>query len=291
MEPTLEPDSSDRGEALFGPGATTMVHSLRHCDNDSPKGIRLDGMSANEELGDQDTARFEQVRIALSEPLDGVEWLTAEIGVPEWWPTGTRVAVVIAHGEGDMDDPLVKSLHRSLANSRFFTVRFNFPFAEAGRKVGDTPPEVLDKAFRAALSLLGRTPPSAPSQVFLGGTGLGALSAARIAASRFPVDGLFFLGYPLHPVDQPLKPEADLLYRLIPSMLFVQGSADPRCELDTLRRCLSRVGTPTSLRILTGADGSLLRPEARDDPTSPQTGYAAIGRVVEEWLEGLLDEP
>ncbi|MFP6638897.1 MAG: alpha/beta family hydrolase, partial [Myxococcota bacterium] len=156
---------------------------------------------------------------------------------------------------------------------------------------GETPPDVLDKAFRAALSVLGRDATSAPSQVFLGGTGLGALSAARLAATRFPVDGLFFLGYPLHAVDQPLRPEADLLYRLIPSMLFVQGTDDPRCELDTLRRCLSRVGTPAALRILQDADGSLLRPEAREDPDLAQAGYAAIARAVEAWLVDLLDEP
>lgn len=253
--------------------------------------MRFERVTDQDQEQVQNGARFQQVRIALSEPLDGVDSLTAEIGVPEWWPTGTRVAVAIAHGDGDMDDPLVTSLHRSLANRRFFTVRFNFPFAEAGRDIGNTPPEVLDKAFRAALSVLGRDPTSSPSQIFLGGTGIGALSAARLAASRFPVDGLFFLGYPLHAVGEPLRPEAELLYRLIPSMLFVQGTADPQCELDTLRRCLSRVGTPTSLRILQDADGSLLRPDAREDPAQAEAGYAAIARVLEEWLDGLLDEP
>ncbi len=239
----------------------------------------------------EDAARFEEVTVDLTEPLDGVETLSAVIGIPEWWPTGTRVAVVIAHGEGDMNDPLVTALHRNLANSRFFTVRFNFPFAEARKALGKTAPQTLDKAFRAALSVLGRDPTSAPSQVFLGGVGAGALSAARLGTTRFPVDGLFFLGYPLHPQGKPLEPDAELLYRLIPSMLFIQGTEDPQCELDTLRRCLARVGTPSSLRVIAGADASLLRPEAKNEPAAAQAGYKAISRVVEKWLDGLLDQP
>ena len=239
----------------------------------------------------QDTARFEEVQVELEEPLGGVESLSAVIGIPEWWPTGTRVAVVIAHGEGDMHDPLVSALHRDLANRRFYTVRFNFPFAEDGANKDAASPEVLDKAFRAALSVLGRDPTAAPSQVFIGGTGAGALAAARLATTRFPVDGLFFLGYPLHPSGKPEASEADLLYRLIPSMLFVQGTEDPNCQLDDLRRCLSRVGTPSSLRIIKGADSSLIRAEAADHPPAREAGYKSISRVVEQWLEGLLDQP
>ncbi|MEE3326356.1 MAG: hypothetical protein VX252_03415, partial [Myxococcota bacterium] len=65
----------------------------------------------------------------------------------------------------------------------------------------------------------------------------------------------------------------------------------PHCELDDLRRCLSRVGTPSSLRIIKGADSSLIRAEAADHPPAREAGYKAISRVVEQWLEGLLDQP
>lgn len=236
------------------------------------------------------SARFEEVRVDLEEPLGGMDSLSAVIGIPEWWPTGTRVAVVIAHGEGDMNDPLVTALHKDLANSRFYTVRFNFPFAEAKTAADQMPQEVLDKAFRAVLSVLGRDPTAAPSQIFLGGTGLGALAAARLAATRFPVDGLFFLGYPLHPSGRPEASEVDLLYRLIPSMLFLQGTEDPNCELDALRRCLSRVGTPSALRIIEGADDSLLRTDVGNRPAAREAGYKAVSRVVETWLESLLDQ-
>ena len=115
-------------------------------------------------------ARFEEVRIQLPEPLDGVDALSAVIGIPEWWPTGARVAVAIAHGaDADLDDPMVEFLHRDLASRKYLTVRFNFPFAEAGHAADPADIEVLDRAFRAALSVLGRDPTAAPSHLFLGG--------------------------------------------------------------------------------------------------------------------------
>jgi len=236
----------------------------------------------------EDSAKFKEVQIELPEPLEGCESLSAVIGFPEWWPTGARIAVVMAHGEGDLNDPLVTSLHQQLAAHRFLTLRFNFPFAEAGKKPKNLDPGVLEKAFRAALGLLAQDKTSAPSHLFLGGLGLGAQAAARLATSRIQADGLFFLGFPLHPKGAPQEPDIETLYRITSSMLFLQGGADPLCELDVLRRSLSRVGAPTVLRIFEGADGSLLRPGLSE---AERLGtYRAASRIVAEWMEGILDD-
>lgn len=233
-------------------------------------------------------ARVEEVRIQLPEPLDGVDALSAIVGIPEWWPTGTRVAVAIAHGaDGDLDDPLVELLHRDLAARRYLTIRFNFPFAEAGRAADEDDLEVLDRAFRAALSVLGRDPSAAPSHLFLGGTGLGARVAARLASSRLQIDGVFFLGYPLHAPGESSRPCADPLFRIIPSMLFLQGNADPCCDLGTLRRVLSRSGAPSTLRILDGADGSLTTPG--DSGPEQDASRRAVADTLADWIEKVLD--
>jgi len=233
-------------------------------------------------------ARFEEVRIQLPESLDGVDALSAVVGIPEWWPTGARVAVAIAHGaEADLDDPMVEFLHRSLAAHKYLTVRFNFPFAESGRARADRDVELLDRAFRAALSVLGRDPSAAPSHLFLGGMGLGGQVAARLASARLQIDGVFFLGYPLHAPGDADPSMAEALYRIIPSMLFVQGSDDPSCDLGALRRVLSRVGAPTTLRIVDGADETLLAPgrsEAEDE-----AGRLAVASTLAEWIEKVLD--
>ncbi|MCS5635579.1 MAG: hypothetical protein NZ990_03620 [Myxococcota bacterium] len=237
----------------------------------------------------EETAKFKEVRIELPEPLEDCDSLSAVIGFPEWWPTGARIAVVIAHGNGDLNDPLVSALHQELALQRFLTLRFNFPFAEAGKKKPKNPdPAVLEKAFRAALGLLVQDKTSAPSHLFLGGVGLGAQVAARLASGRIQADGLFFLGFPLHAKGKPESAEIQALYRITSSMLFLQGSADPLCELDVLRRSLSRVGAPTVLRIFEGADGSLL--QSGQSEAERLGTYRAASRIVGDWMEGILDE-
>ena len=45
------------------------------------------------------------------------------------------------------------------------------------------------------------------------------------------------------------------------------------------------------LIVIEGADGSLLRPDAADRPGASEAGYKAVSRVVETWLESLLDQP
>jgi predicted alpha/beta-hydrolase family hydrolase len=232
-------------------------------------------------------ARFEEVRIQLPEPLDGVDALSAVVGIPEWWPTGARVAVALAHGaDGDLDDPLVEALHRDLASRKYLTIRFNFPFAEAGRSAEDEGPEVLERAYRAALSVLGRDPTAAPSHLFLGGTGLGASVAAQLATARLQIDGVFFLGFPLHPADRPEEIHADTLFRIIPSMFFVQGSEDPTCDLGALRRVLSRVGAPTALRIVEGADASLVPPGLSDEEA--EASRRAVAGSLAQWMEKVM---
>jgi len=46
--------------------------------------------------------------------------------------------LVLAHGaKNNMDQPLLKGLHERLARAGLVTVRFNFPYTEAGRKWPD----------------------------------------------------------------------------------------------------------------------------------------------------------
>ncbi len=237
-----------------------------------------------------EAVRFEELQIALPEPVHGLHALSAVVGIPEWWPTGARVAVVLAHGgRGGMNDPLIVDVHRELTKHKFLTIRFNFPFAEAGGRVADDSMDALEEAYRAALSLLGRDPAAAPAHVFLGGKGIGGRVAAALATTRLQVDGIFFMGYPLHPVDRPEQAVGDHLYRIISPMLFIQGTRDRHCDLAVLGRCLARVGAPTTLEVVEGADGDLtapLRPPADeqgndDQPTVPKTVAAWIERVLQ----------
>ncbi len=230
--------------------------------------------------------RFEEVKIHLPESIHGLDEVSGVLGVPRWWPTGARVSVVIAHGAGaDLADPLIEHLHRRLTEQRYLTLRFNMPFAEAKRKRPDSM-KVLRRVFRAAIATLARDPTAAPAHLFLGGVGLGAQVAAEVASARVRVDGLFFVGYPLHERDKPETVAPEQLFRVVSPMLFLQGTRDRYCDLDALRRTLTRVGAPTALQVSQGADHrfKVLKKSGRTDEEVLEE--AATG--VDGWFQKVL---
>ena len=102
------------------------------------------------------TARYEEIKIPLLEPAHNLHEISGVLGIPEWWPTGSRVAIAIAHDSTtDLEDPLVSHVHRELTERKFMTLRFNFPFAEAKKRRVDTD-QVLRRTFRAAIGALAR---------------------------------------------------------------------------------------------------------------------------------------
>ena len=232
------------------------------------------------------SARFEEIKIPLPDPVHGFEEVSAVLGIPRWWPTGSRVSIVIAHDQGgDQTDPVVEGIHRELTERRYLSLRFNFPFGEAGKRRPDSM-TVLRRTFRAAVSILGRDPTAAPAHLFVGGKGLGARVAAEVAASRVRVDGLFFMGYPLHPQGKPERAQADELYRVVSPMLFLQGARDRRCDLDLLRRTLARVGAPTTLHVAEEADHHF-KVLKKSNRTDEEVREELIG-TVDAWIEKVL---
>lgn len=232
-------------------------------------------------------SRVEQLKIPLREPLGGVTELTGVLGIPEWWPTGSRVGIVIGHrSAGSLEDPLLVRVHAGLTEAGYLTLRFNFPFAEANRKRPDSM-DVLKRAYRAAIAILGRDPTATPAHLMLAGQGLGARVAVQVAIERLRIEGLFFLGYPLHPAGKPEKVAAETLYRVISPMLFVQGARDRSCDLDTLRRTLTRIGAPTALHVIPDADARLKVPKKTG--RTPDEVFEEILGVVTTWIERVLE--
>ncbi len=237
----------------------------------------------------EQSPRFEELKVRLPEPASGIEEVSAVLGIPEWWPTGSRVAIAIAHGSAsNMDDPVIVDLHRRLTEQKFLTLRFNFPFGESGKRSGTNSIEVMERTFRAALSVLGRDANQGPAHLILGGKGAGAGVAARLAGGRLRLAGLFFLGFPLHPQDRKEEVRAESLFRITSPMLFVQGTRDRRCDVDTLRETIRGVGASTRLHVIEEADQNFkvtkrsLRTEqdVRDETFDVLNSW--LGRVIGE---------
>jgi len=215
--------------------------------------------------------RFEALQLAAT-PDIGISGI---LGIPEWWPSGHRIGVVMAHDVGgNMDQELVVWLQHQLVDRGFLTIRFNFPYAEQGKKRPD-PPVLLEKAYRAAIAGLVRDPQDTPAQTVFAGVGLGARVSADIIASGAKADALLTLAYPLHPAGKPSQQRADSLFRIICPILFVQGTRDSHCrsaahrgphDAGRDRRCRSQPGARQTRDPHRGRDPG---PGARLDPDLP----------------------
>ena len=230
-------------------------------------------------------AKFEELKIPVPSE-DGNLEVSGVLGIPEWWPSGARVGVILAPGNsGRHDEPLLAEVHRQLTERKFLTLRFNFPFGEAGKKRPDPLP-LLRQTYRAAVQVMSADPTAAPAHVFIGGMGLGAKVASHVATDRVRVTGLYALGYPLHVTGKPEKLDADQLYRIITPMLFVQGDKAKNCDLGVLRRALARVGAPTALQVVSEADH--LFKVAKKSGRTPEDVMAEILAAPESWFEQVV---
>lgn len=229
------------------------------------------------------SATYEEVEIPLPEPIHGLDHLDGVLGIPEWWPTGERVAVVFAHGSNsNHEDPLLVYLTRNLTERGYLTLRFNFPFAQAGKRSSADSPAILERGFRVALNILGRDPTAQPARLIVGGVGLGARVAAGLVADRLHADGLFLLGFPLHPQDKPGQSDPEVLFRATAPTLFLQGTRDRRCDGNALRTALRRVGAPMELYDVVDADSSFNVP--RKSTRSVEEVHAEVFSVLSAWI-------
>ncbi len=207
--------------------------------------------------------------------------IRAVLGVPV--STTMDAILVLAHGaNNNMDYPLIAGLHERLGRQGMVTVRFNFPYAEEGRKHPD-PDDVLEAAFRLVLDYVGELEEFRGLELFLGGKSLGARLAAQLVAQEVGASGLVFLGYPLHPPGKPESLRDQPLYHLPCPVLFIEGGRDPFCRLDRLGEVLSRMPVRCDLHVLPGLGHSY---EASGKARPPDV-LEEIHRVILGWLDSL----
>ena len=186
--------------------------------------------------------------------------VTVEADRPAGHEPGRSPALVVAPGAGsDLDTPFLVELCRGLSES-VLTVRFNFPYREAGRGGPDPQPR-LEATYRWVLAWLRADPELRPGPLLAGGKSMGGRIATHLAAAGEPLAGLVLLGYPLHPPGQPGRLRDVHLPAVRCPMLFVQGSRDSLCDLGLLRPVLARLAAPHHLHVIEGGDHSFKTPK------------------------------
>jgi predicted alpha/beta-hydrolase family hydrolase len=167
---------------------------------------------------------------------------------------GRGITAVIAHGAGTaMDHPFLVAYGDGLAARGVAAVRFNFPYTERGDRAPDRAP-VLEACYRAVLAAV-RADAALAGRLVIGGKSMGGRMASHLAAAGEPVDGLVFLGYPLHPAGRPQQLRAAHLPRITAPMLFLTGTRDALCPLATLRPVLAPIPNAT-LHVVEDGDHS-----------------------------------
>ena len=171
-------------------------------------------------------------------------------------PAGPRHLLLLAHGAGaGMNHPFMEEIARELAAVNVATLRYQFPYMEARRRVPDAP-SVLTATVAAAVHAATEAAPNLP--LFAGGKSMGGRMTSQAAAQGLleTVRGLVFFGFPLHPPKQPGTKRADHLAKVRMPMLFLQGTRDTLAALKLLRPICAELGSRATLHVIETADHS-----------------------------------
>ena len=203
----------------------------------------------------------EIVQERVSIPMSQGERTSAILTLPAG--RAKRTGVITAHGAGnDMETPLLAAFSEELARAGYPVLRFNFLYAERGRKAPDKY-EVLAEAWRSAeASFRERMGQRMDSWIAAGKSMGGRIASQMVADSLLAARGLIFLGYPLHPAGRKESVRDAHLYRIKAPMLFFAGTRDPLCDLDILHAVLDRIPAPWDLLVIEGGDHSFHVPKS-----------------------------
>jgi predicted alpha/beta-hydrolase family hydrolase len=162
--------------------------------------------------------------------------------------------LVLGHGAGaGMHHSFMAELASRLADQRIATLRYRFPYREAGRRRPDRA-ATLESTTRAAIAAGGELAPDLP--LLAGGKSMGGRMTSRAVAAEpaTHLRGIVFFGFPLHPAGRPSVERADHLISVRLPMLFLQGDRDRLAELDLLSPVCDELGERATLHRIAGAD-------------------------------------
>lgn len=202
-------------------------------------------------------------------------------------PDEARWLYLFAHGAGaGMRHRFMEAASQALATQGIATFRYQFAYVEQGSRRPDPQP-ILLATVRSAAETARKAAGDLP--LLAGGKSMGGrmTSLASAEAPLEGVQGLVFLGFPLHPPGKPGTTRADHLERVTTPMLFLQGTRDTLASLDLLQPIVERLPR-TTLHVIDGADHSFEVPKRTGRSlTDTLTDLAA---TTARWADALEKE-
>lgn len=214
-----------------------------------------------------------------------VEIESAEAILDGLWlvPDKPVAALVLAHGAGaGLTHANMQAIAEALAEQDIATLRFNFPYMQAGLRRTDRP-ETACAAIRSAFA---RAVDEFDGPVFAGGHSFGGRMSSLAAAERLiEPRGLIFCSFPLH---QPKKPDlkrAAHLPRIRCPMLFLSGTRDDLADRELLQGVVDDLPDARVHWLETGNHSYVVLKRTR---TNPLPIFSEMGHVARTFVDEVI---
>jgi len=196
------------------------------------------------------------------------------------------LTVVLGHGAGaDQMSGFMRMVASGLAARGFDALTFNFLYKEKGKSAPD-PKARLESCYRAVINAALKHRKLKKNRLVIGGKSMGGRIASQVAAANPDgIDGLVFLGYPLHPPGRPDKMRDEHLPHIKAPMLFVQGARDAFGTADEIRATIKEHRLRAELYVIESGDHSFKVPNALGPQ---QKVYEDVMDEVARWCQDLF---
>jgi predicted alpha/beta-hydrolase family hydrolase len=201
-------------------------------------------------------------------------------------PPDAWALYVLAHGAGaGMRHPFMEQLSGALAACGIATLRYEFPYMEAGGGRIDPKP-VLEASVRAAV-VAGR---QHGLPLFAGGKSMGGRMTSQAQAHEpLPgVRGIAFVGFPLHPARKPSVARAEHLREVQVPMLFLQGTRDELADLTLLRPIVAAL-PHAQMHVVDDADHSF-HVRKKSGRTDAEV-IVELAQTCAAWAKAMMERP
>ena len=197
------------------------------------------------------------------------------------------VTLILGHGAGaNQLSGFMRLFAARLAERGVDVVTFNFLYTEQGRKIPDPAPR-LEGCYRAVIEAALKHKKLKGNRLVIGGKSMGGRIASQVAAQNSAdIDGLVFLGYPLHPPGRPEKLRSEHLPKIKAPMLFVQGARDAFGTKEEITAMIKKLKLPATLYAVEGGDHSLKVPKKVN--TSQEDVYNDAMDQIVDWFSTAL---
>ena len=164
----------------------------------------------------------------------------------------SRPTFVFAHGAGAPSSSGWMVAWSKRLETLGDVVAFDYPYMRAGRKTPDRLPALI-AAHREVLAQARAR--AGGGRLFLIGKSMGGRVGCHVALEE-TVAGVICLGYPLQSGSSGAMRD-EVLIALRTPILFIQGSRDSLCPLDSLATVRTRMTAPSTLLVVEGGNHSL----------------------------------